>query len=428
MRLHRLSRGQRRPMPTPARVPVPDDAALVFPRTGVPQGFATLATQQWDGNPEPVVREMLQNSLDACVKAGRSSGEVSFTVREIATDQLPGIREYRHHFESAVRERAQQPQSPAEKAIIRRIRGVIEQQRVCLLLCRDNGVGLRPDTMRGLLTEGNTDKAEAGAGAFGIGHLTAFAASDMRYVLYAGRNGVSHAGRQHRSGSSGQSGSDAIVGAHAILATRSGSADDGGPQGLGAHGFWLLRDGSSRSEQLGLFDAAFPNVAPPVLRPELDLVEDTGTVVCIAGFNRFNSDDETPVQAIARVAAKNFLVAIHRGTMTVHVRDETADPPATASVERGRLRRLLRGESQQKRSGTHGWLAGEQAFRCVRTLEEGRTLALACGASAKVRLLDSAEGGKSRVQLFRDGCGSPTRPTSFAHRTLRATTRSTLQS
>lgn len=390
-------------MPASARGPGPDDAALVFPRTAVPKGFATLATQQWDGNPEPVVREMLQNSLDACVKAGRTSGEVSFTVREIATDELPGIDEYRKHFDLAVRERAQQPQGPAEKAIIRRISGVLNQERVRLLLCRDNGIGLRPETMRGLLTEGNTDKADAGAGAFGIGHLTAFAASDLRYVLYAGRNGGTHAGSEHGPGGYGHGGADVIAGAHAILATRSESADDGGARGLGAHGFWLLRDGSGRSEQLGLFRAAFPNVAPALLRPELDLVQETGTVVCIAGFNRFRCEDENPVDAIARVAAKNFLVAIHSGAMTVHVRDETVDPPVTVTVERGRLRALLLGESRQKRSRVVGWLAGEQAFRCVRTLEEGRTLELACGALAKVRRLDSSEGGSSRVQLFRDG-------------------------
>ena len=386
-------------------------ASLVFPQTGIPQGFATLATQQWDGNPEPVVREMLQNSLDACVKAGRPHCEVTFTIREVATEDLPGIREYRDHFRRAVRERQSAVQGPAERTIISRIDGVLEQDRVLLLLCRDNGVGLDADSMRGLLTEGNTDKGEAGAGAFGIGHLTAFAASDMRYVLYAGRNGrdasVAERGRGPDSGAPGGGGRGPaaadIASAHAILAAWSEHREDGTRRGVGAHGFWLLRDGAARSEQLGLFNETYPNVAPDLLGEELDLLEGSGTVVCIAGFNRFRSDDEDPVNAIARVSAKNFLVAVQGERMTVRVRDETAATPWDFVVDGAVLRPLLGEERGQRRSRVVGWLAGEQAYRCVRTLEEGETLSLACGARAKVRRLDAEEGTTSRVQLFRDG-------------------------
>ena len=389
----------------------PPRPSLVFPQTGMPQGFATLATQQWDGNPEPVVREMLQNCLDACVKAGRPHCEVTFTIREVATQDLPGIREYRKHFWMAVRERERMVQGPAEKTIISRIGGVLEQDRVLLLLCRDNGVGLDADSMRGLLTEGNTDKGDAGAGAFGIGHLTAFAASDMRYVLYAGRNGCAATVAEDDSapdsgalgGGGGRPASADIASAHAILAARSERRDDGSTRGLGAHGFWLLRAADAGAEQLGLFNETYPSAAPELLREELDLLEGSGAVVCIAGFNRFRSDDEDPVNAIARVSAKNFLVAVQGERMTVRVRDETAARPWDFVVNEAALRPLLGEGRRQKRSRVFGWLAGEQAYRCVRTLEEGETLSLACGARAKVRRLDAEEGTTSRVQLFRDG-------------------------
>lgn len=374
-----------RPHPSDAR-----DSALVFPRTGQPQGFATLATTQWDGNPEHVVRELLQNSLDACVEVGREPCEVSFTIREVALGSIPGIDQYREHFRAANAERKESPQGPAEVEIICRIASVLARDRVQVLLCRDNGLGLNTNSMSRLLTEGNTDKAEAGAGAFGVGHLTAFAASDLRYVLYAGRSGAANGGCRD------------VVSGHAMLASRT----ERGPGGrvkaaFGANGFWMARNAAEGgSDQLGLFEPRYPETVPEPLRSSLGELPDTGSVVCIAGFNRFR-DDEDPGDAILRVAAKNFLVAIQCRRMIVEVRDETRPGPRRIVDDNG-LRGLLRATKSQRRTRS-GWLPGEQAYRCLRTLQEGDQINLACGAVARVRRLDPSEGTASRVQLFRSG-------------------------
>lgn len=374
-----------RPHPSDSR-----DAALVFPRTGQPQGFATLATTQWDGNPEHVVRELLQNSLDACVEVSREPCEVSFTIREVALGSIPGIDQYREHFRAANAERKESPRGPAEVEIICRIASVLARDRIQVLLCRDNGLGLNANSMSRLLTEGNTDKADAGAGAFGVGHLTAFAASDLRYVLYAGRSGAVNGG--HRD----------VVSGHAMLASRT----ERGPGGrvtaaFGANGFWMAKDAAEGgSDQLGLFEPRYPETVPEPLRSSLGELPDTGTVVCIAGFNRFR-DDEDPVDAILRVAAKNFLVAIQCRRMIVEVRDETRSG-SRRTVDDNGLRGLLRATKSQRRTRS-GWLPGEQAYRCLRTLQEGDRINLACGAVASVRRLDPSEGTASRVQLFRSG-------------------------
>ena len=63
---------------------------------------------------------------------------------------------------------------------------MLKADRIRIMLCRDNGIGLSEDSMVRLLTEGNTDKEDAGAGAFGVGHLTAFAAADTRYFAVRG--------------------------------------------------------------------------------------------------------------------------------------------------------------------------------------------------------------------------------------------------
>lgn len=384
----------------------PPDAALVFTPTGQPQGFATLATTQWDGNPEPVIREILQNSLDACVKAERVCCEVSFTIGEVAPDEIPGMKDYGRHFRDAVRERSRHAQGPAEKKIIEAITKVLGLTRMRILFCRDNGIGLDADSMGRLLTEGNTDKTDTGAGAFGVGHLTAFAASDTRYVLYAGRSRERDDSLGDGAGSNGTGGAlRDVASAHAILASRIERNDDGSVrEGLGAHGFLLQRNADGNGgEQLGLFDPNFPGLAPGgLLHAQLERLSDTGTVLCITGFNRFRNDDEDPVDAIARVSAKNFLVAIQSEAMVVRIRDETVQPPRTQVVDGAGLRTLLRKFKSQKRTRS-GWLPGEQAYRCLRTLEEGDPLTLACGAEARVRRLAPSEGTTSHVQLFRNG-------------------------
>ncbi|WP_419861455.1 hypothetical protein [Candidatus Palauibacter sp.] len=317
---------------------------------------------------------------------------MSFSIREVALDEIPGIEDYQSHFSAAMADRRESPQGPAEIEIIARIASVLARDRTQVLLCRDNGLGLTTSSMSRLLTEGNTDKADVGAGAFGVGHLTAFAASDLRYVLYAGRSNGGNGMQQD------------VASAHAILASRAQKDALGRVRAaFGAHGFLLARNGTdSGSDQLGLFDPVYPAAVPDLLRTPLEELRGRGTVVCIAGFNRFRDDDEDPVDAIARVAAKNFLVAIQRRAMIVEVCDETAQTPRRRIVDDNGLRALLRATRSQQRT-RRGWLPGQQAYRCLRTLQEGEQLGLTCGAKAYVRRLDPDEGTMSRVQLFRNG-------------------------
>ena len=327
------------------------DGDLFFGSANQPQGFLNLAMAKWDGNPEPIVREMLQNCLDAAVEANREAGEVCFTIRRVALDEIPGIEAYRKHFEGAVHERAKEgKQGDAERRVVKRIQRILAGPDTQVLFCRDNGIGLNSDRMKRILTEGNTDKSEAGAGAFGIGHLTAFAASDLRFIHYAGRS---------RSNGSLQD----VASAHAVLASRTVNRNSG----RGAHGFWLL--GNDRT----LFHPhPYPDTVPRLLRHEIECLEDTGSVVGVIGFNDFRSE-ENPVDAISRVAAKNFLVAIWNGSMVVHIRDEATSSEET--VDRDRLELILDRERNRKRAEQGGgWLSGEQAYRAWKTLETGRKL------------------------------------------------------
>ena len=360
-------------------------AQLIFPAAGQPQGFSTLATTHWDGNPEPIIREILQNCLDAGVQAGRDRSEVTFSIRSVAKNDIPGMFGYQEHFVSAVAQRQRGKQGAAEKRVIKQIQRVLNSDRVRILFCRDNGVGLDPDRMHRLLTEGNTDK-ETGAGAFGVGHLTAFAASDTRYILYAGR-----------SHSNTESDPIDVASAHAILASRRQ-----GNHGLGGHGYWL------KSRDLTLFDShPYPDIVPQLMKDELSQLADTGSVVAITGFNDFrNTGRHSSVDDIARVAAKNFLVAIWRNKMTIRIceHQEGGHPAKDAIVSHNELGAILNAHRTAKRAEQGGgWLSGEQAYRAWQVLTMGDAHILDAGVEVRIRLLEKDEGAASRVQIFRDG-------------------------
>ena len=354
------------------------DAELIFPETGSPQGFSSLAMAKWDGKPEPIVRELLQNCLDAAREAGRERAEVWFTIGERPLADLPGIDAYRKAFVAACEERASAP-GAGEKRSIKGIDGVLESGRARLLFCRDNGIGLDPGGLDRVLTEGNTDKA-TGGGTTGVGHLTAFAASDLRYVLYGGRS---------RSG-------DAVSG-HAVLASH--RSPDSPDTGIGGDGY-LLRPG-----QKSLFARGdkYSGRVPPLLANEMARIEDTGSVVCIAGFNDFRDDPAKAVGSLQRVAATHFLAAIALGEMVVHVRDADG---AESVVNRAALTQILvrARDRRVRRDGSKG-PPGQQAWRAWQVFDGGRELVDAGVEGVRIWFRPRArdEGYDSRVQLYRDG-------------------------
>lgn len=160
---------------------------LIFPEEQTSDGFANNQTSFHSrGNAEPVVRELLQNCLDAR-RPELDSVEVVFTIDKVSVTDLPAYKDYLEAFQSARSQREQHGQlSQKDMKICERIEEIIEGDQVPVLFCRDNGKGIDDNQMNRLLSEGNTDKSDEGAGSVGLGHLTAFAASDLRYVVYGG--------------------------------------------------------------------------------------------------------------------------------------------------------------------------------------------------------------------------------------------------
>lgn len=366
-------------------------ADLYFAPTHSPHGFTHPALSHFDGDAEPVVRELLQNSVDAADKAGRPC-EVHFEIRDIDNHELPGFATYRSTFGLAVdqreRERDGAPPTHDEQTIVDRINHHLSTPTIPVLICADNGTGITPARMQSLLTSGNSDKGDGGAGSFGLGHHAAFSASDLRYVLYASR---------FRSGS-GEC--QSVASGHAVLATH--IRQIGNTKRIHANdGFWVnVADQGQLFVELG---EAYPRNAPPMLGPALEAMNDTGMVVCIAGFNEFQREDSdsTSLSAIAYVAASNFCDAVHREALVVTIRDERTGEEQL--VESSTLESILRSRREERRAPKQGQIQGSYAYGAFETLSREDEIAhqIGSGVAVKIRRVDGNV--RSRVHLYRKG-------------------------
>lgn len=361
---------------------MPSTAVLQFAATHTPVGFTSAAITQFDGSAEPVVRELIQNSLDAADRAGRSAN-VRFEMFSEPVSRIPGWDAFVSAFRRAKKDRQRRSATPShdEATIIQRLDDAIRERGVRVLLCADNGCGLPQDKMVSLLTTGNTDKGEGGAGSYGLGHHAAFGASDLRYVLYGSRSDVSGKLRSVASG-------------HAILASH--YADDSTL--LAPDGYWRRADFDG---EFWLDGSEFPTEVPDLLAERLP-VHDTGTAVAIVGFNGFNRDPDERVtdRQILIVAASNFTDAIHRGRLSVEVQEDGVSSGAATPAT---LADLLGYDKDRQRPRQAGQIAGAQAWQAWRTLREGASIRATPGASVTLRSLDPAKGEQTQVHVFRKG-------------------------
>ena len=363
-----------------------DNEVLQFPHSGKMSGFRSSGISAYNNvDPSTVIRELVQNALDASMQAGREVVRVAFEIEHVRTSEIPARSEYKDHLSSAIETQRQIGNIAQAQSIIETMQASIGASTVPVLWALDNGVGLDDVGMEKLLGDGHSGKAdESTVGSYGNGHMTSFPASDLRYVVYGGVHG---GGR--------------TVSGHTILASHKFGSTVHGEDG------YLAKEVRANDlfGRFGFFDGS----GFGVIENQLDWIAEefeTGSAVGILGFNSFNRcrNDEEVLGVIETVVATHFTPLIRDGLMEVQLwldgdHDRTVDASALEGI-------LARRKDRERRDRNSIGPSGRQAWDALETLnpEHQHTIETKAGkVRFHFRALPRGAAGGTHLQLFRNG-------------------------
>ena len=342
-----------------------------------PAGIAAFS----DLRPAAVVRELIQNALDAAlIEARQPCAKVRFERSACTLDQIPGIESYRTAFRRAVKE---QTPSGGARAVVERIERTLREESHDVLWVMDNGVGLDGKRMSALLSDGVSAKGGNASGTLGNGHSVVVPASNLRYVMYGG---LTADGQSYGAG-------------QAVLASHRDEEVDW-RRSLSGRGVYLESFEPVSTDVP--FTLAQGDAIPPMVAAAIDWIGDEhghGAAVIIPAFNNFEHEQSLR-DAVFRAAAFNFFQAIHEGRLVV----EVVDSERSGVLDAATLPEALAPYRDELRSGRTGaFLAGRKANEAYETLVDGESHEIGTAqGNVSVRLL-RRESGRRSVGLCRNG-------------------------
>lgn len=368
-------------------------ATLKFGKANAVVGFSSSKTARFNNLPPArIVRELIQNSLDAAKEAGVSPAIVRFKVRKARRSDVPDLqglsRATQRATEHHKRESGGKLPEPAQEAVARINAGLdaVKKGGAVLLSVTDNGIGLDAKRMQSLLGDGASTKQDPLTGAYGVGHLAPLALSDIRYMLYGG---ITKTGKRTACG-------------WAIIASHPGKDHLEDAEG------YLIKD-FRNGLRGGLYDFLSLRQHPSAVTRDLDKIEREwghGSSVMVLAFNNFRSGGIPLWEVVSKVVSYNFCPAVYRGALIVEVENEDG----THQLNKGSLPDVLEQEQNRVRVARSDSFfrelrpSGTNAFSILKTLQADNAQAVPVGNdTARVSLLTPLEEGQSRVDLFRNG-------------------------
>lgn len=345
-------------------------------------GFANEHIQdKSDSDLEIVVRELLQNSLDA------GANRINLRIEEVPVDAINGIAEYREAFKSACEVRWRHLETSAvEKRIADQIRETLENETISVLLCIDDGSGIAPEDMEAVLWAGNTTKAKDGGkgGSFGVGHCAAFKLSDLRYVLYATRS-------RDSSGKLSE-----FAAGSAVLAEHKQDGETRSPKGFYVAELAEREDGQKAAYSKP--DGKMAEWLQEATRDGLMPAGATGTIVAVIGFRKGTKETEK----ICDAAAKNFYEAFSKGGLSLNVKSGSKTGKVNSTNIADRMKYLRNDKAPQKKGLLRGCWAASQ----YRTLATEKKIVDNKNATVRLRKWKTEEygtGAARDIAICRNG-------------------------
>ena len=372
-------------------------ATLEFGVGGM-SGFVGQRTAPYnDRRPARVIRELLQNSLDAAAAADERPARVRFRVTTIGPKDVPDIKGYKSAFKTAVKhneKRASGRLPDPEQHVVDNIQAALDcitKKNGYMLSVMDNGIGLDESRMTSLLGDGSSAKQSNSAGSYGVGHFAAVSASDLRYLLYGG---VSGNGSRIASG-------------YTVLAGRYG---DDFPYSAEGYLVEKILGGARDGKLYKFFDRT---TIPHVVCCALNEIENKwrhGSVVMILGFNHFGWPNERLRDIVQTVTAYNFSAALHDEELAVEVDERAFEGGEITRIGKMDVEEILESHRDRQRSFRKKTIfaelrpSGQNAWGAWKTLSDGSLYPVETDlGSVDIALAIPAPAGSTRLDLFRNG-------------------------
>jgi hypothetical protein len=271
---------------------------------GEEDGFNNGAIDHFKGHRlSSVVREVIQNSLDAEKQDHAKPVRVDFDIIRVKRGECPQVSQLKPHIEACLARAREQGLESAEEFYLNALNRIKNDSEVKFLVIQDsNTKGLVGPTDKSYgswhaLVKGSgiSQKKVGSLGSFGHGSKAPFSLSDIRSVFYVSYVDQGKAIEKRFQGKS-------------ILQSHTSPISDNETQGTGYYG-WTANCSPLITED------DIPSWAKS-MREQAG--GHTGTSICIPHYQL--SEDEEPETAIAVIA--NFFYAIQNGALEVKVGKE----------------------------------------------------------------------------------------------------------
>ena len=312
-------------------------------RLGDMKGFTAIdLADKKEGYANPI-RELLQNSLDASREAGNEKCEINIYIEIIKKSQIPHIGEYEKVLKKAIKTaKNRRSYNTNSEQRVKPILGALDEETLKVLMFSDNGAGMRQEQLEAILTGGVSIKEdERSGGSFGVGNLSSYSLSSLRYVLYA---------TKHKDNTNG---TKCLFTGSPILAGHEDGEAQRGNRGR------IVRN-RPKNEMNPTF--VYPDKYPGFVERRMNNLS-TGTIVAVLGL----SEDWGEEAEYAIVS--NFFHALAHDALIINIHQESGQK----TISYDEVDRLMASKKDFKRARGESILSGKTAYQAWQTVKEKNT-------------------------------------------------------